>query len=140
MPIAAFLQGIFGASSLILGASIALVWPPKKTVSAAVMAFGSGILISAIAFEITLKVHHESGFLPLPIGFILGGGKNPLSSCTLNVISKAIADISIPLPNAITAAETLFEGGQIKAIEAPRIKLEAPNIPWKNAAIGIGYW
>ena len=73
MPIAAFLQGIFGASSLILGASIALVWPPKKTVSAAVMAFGSGILISAIAFEITLKVHHESGFLPLLMGFILGG-------------------------------------------------------------------
>jgi len=37
------------------------------------MAFGSGTLLSAIAFEITIPVYRESGFLPLLVGFIVGG-------------------------------------------------------------------
>jgi len=37
------------------------------------MAFGSGTLLSAIAFEITIKAYHQSGFWPLLVGFTLGG-------------------------------------------------------------------
>jgi CRP-like cAMP-binding protein len=37
------------------------------------MAFGSGTLISAIAFDITLPVFESSGFWPLVVGFALGG-------------------------------------------------------------------
>ena len=68
-----FLQGIFGASSLIIGACLALIWLPSPTISAAIMAFGSGTLLSALAFEITLEVYRQGGFFPLTIGFILGG-------------------------------------------------------------------
>ncbi|MGQ4647742.1 cyclic nucleotide-binding domain-containing protein [Lyngbya aestuarii] len=70
---AAFIQGILGASSLVLGASLGVFWQQSKSFSAAVMAFGSGTLLSAIAFEITIPVYRESGFLPLLVGFIVGG-------------------------------------------------------------------
>lgn len=69
----ALLQGLLGASSLVLGALLGIFWQPSKTVSAAIMAFGSGTLLSAISFEITTPTYLEGGFLPLPIGFIAGG-------------------------------------------------------------------
>lgn len=73
MEIAAFFQGILGASSLVLGASVGVFWRPNKAVSAAIMAFGSGILLAVLAFEITDEVYQENGFLPLVSGFFLGG-------------------------------------------------------------------
>ncbi|RMF25485.1 MAG: protein kinase [Cyanobacteria bacterium J083] len=72
MAIAAFLQGTLGASSLILGALVGVFGRPNKTLSAAIMAFGSGTLIAAIAFDITLNVYRQGGFLPLVLGFGLG--------------------------------------------------------------------
>ncbi len=73
MSTAAFLQGVLGASSLALGACVGVFWQPNRTISAAIMAFGSGTLLSAIAFEITVPVYQESGFLPLLLGFLFGG-------------------------------------------------------------------
>jgi CRP-like cAMP-binding protein len=75
MEIAAFLQGILGASSLALGAFVGIFWQTSQTISAAIMAFGSGTLISAIAFEITPNVYQktDNNFLPLLISFSLGG-------------------------------------------------------------------
>ncbi|MDY7013662.1 MAG: cyclic nucleotide-binding domain-containing protein [Cyanobacteriota bacterium] len=73
MQIAAFFQGILGASSLAIGAWVGVFWQPKKAREAAMMAFGSGALLSAIAFEITVPVYRKQGFLPLALGFFLGG-------------------------------------------------------------------
>jgi CRP-like cAMP-binding protein len=73
MSATAFLQGITGASSLLLGSVLGVIWQPSRTFSAAIMAFGSGTLLSAIAFEITTQVYRQSGLLPLVIGFMAGG-------------------------------------------------------------------
>ncbi|NES68504.1 MAG: cyclic nucleotide-binding domain-containing protein [Okeania sp. SIO2D1] len=74
MPVAAFIQGVLGASSLVIGALLGVFWKPRRVVSAAIMAFGSGTLLAAIAFEITLPVYSNYGSLPLLIGYLLGGG------------------------------------------------------------------
>lgn len=73
LAIASFLQGILGASSMGLGAVIAVFWQPGRKFLAAVMAFGSGTLIAAIAFEIAGKVYRTSHFSVLIFGFLLGG-------------------------------------------------------------------
>ncbi len=73
MPVTAFFQGILGASSLAFGAFVGVVWRPRRLFSAAIMAFGSGTLLAAIAFEISLPVYKNDGFLPLIIGFMIGG-------------------------------------------------------------------
>lgn len=50
-----------------------IAWRPARSLTAAIMAFGSGTLLSAIAYDITLPAFRSSGFLPLVIGFALGG-------------------------------------------------------------------
>ena len=72
-PLTALTQGLLAASSLLVGAILGIGWQPGRAFTAAIMAFGSGTLISAIAFDITLPVFQSSGFWPLVAGFALGG-------------------------------------------------------------------
>jgi zinc transporter, ZIP family len=48
----AFLWGLFAASSLVLGGALALLVRIPERVLGLVMAFGAGVLISAVAFEL----------------------------------------------------------------------------------------
>ncbi len=73
VPLVALVQGLLGASSLLVGAILGIAWRPARSLTAAIMAFGSGTLLSAIAFDITLPAYQSSGFLPLVVGFSLGG-------------------------------------------------------------------
>ncbi|MBE7382655.1 MAG: cyclic nucleotide-binding domain-containing protein [Leptolyngbya sp. SIO1E4] len=73
MPLDALLQGLLGASSLLIGAVLGIYWKPGRAVTAAIMAFGSGTLLAAIAFDITQPVYETTGFWPILTGFVLGG-------------------------------------------------------------------
>ncbi|HEY9735374.1 MAG TPA: cyclic nucleotide-binding domain-containing protein [Trichocoleus sp.] len=73
LPVVALLQGILAASSLLVGAILGIGWQPARVFTAAIMAFGSGTLLSAIAFDITLPVYNGHGFWPLVVGFVIGG-------------------------------------------------------------------
>lgn len=73
LPLIALSQGLLGASSLLVGAVLAVAWQPARAFTAAIMAFGSGTLLSAIAYDITIPVFHNTGFIPLVTGFVLGG-------------------------------------------------------------------
>ena len=73
VPFAALVQGLLGASSLLVGAILGIAWRPARSVTAAIMAFGSGTLLSAVAYDITLPAFQSSGFWPLVVGFALGG-------------------------------------------------------------------
>jgi CRP-like cAMP-binding protein len=73
VPLTALTQGLIAASSLLVGAIIGIGWQPGRAFTAAIMAFGSGTLISAIAFNIALPVYQSGGFWPLVLGFTLGG-------------------------------------------------------------------
>ncbi|WP_410580940.1 ZIP family metal transporter [Amycolatopsis sp. lyj-108] len=64
--------GLLAGSALLLGAVAGfLVRIPGKAV-AGVMAFGSGVLISAVSFELIAEAHEKGGFLPTARG-ALGG-------------------------------------------------------------------
>ena len=64
--------GLVGGSALVLGAIIAYVAPLPQRVIAAVMAIGSGVLISAVAFDLMDEAFHQGGFVATASGF-LGG-------------------------------------------------------------------
>jgi ZIP family zinc transporter len=61
--IEAGLWGLFAASSLVVGATIAAARPPGTRALGLVMGFGSGVLISAIAFELVEEAARTSGRL-----------------------------------------------------------------------------
>lgn len=48
----AFLWGIFGGSSLVLGAGIVFIHEPAKRSLGLIMGFGAGVLLSAVSFEL----------------------------------------------------------------------------------------
>jgi zinc transporter, ZIP family len=57
---AAFGWGLFAGSSLILGGVIALVLPIRERLLGLIMAFGAGVLISAVAYELVAEAFETS--------------------------------------------------------------------------------
>lgn len=74
MPIAlqAGFWGLVGGSALLLGAGIAYFVSLPQRLIAAVMAIGSGVLISAVAFDLMDEAYQRGGFDSTALGF-LGG-------------------------------------------------------------------
>lgn len=68
----AFISGIISAVSLPMGAIIALLFRPSRTVTSAIMAFGSGALLAAVSFELLEPALEHGGIVPLAIGFTIG--------------------------------------------------------------------
>lgn len=66
------LWGLLGGGALVIGALIAWLLRVPQAVIASVMAFGSGVLISAVAFDLMQEAAARGGLLSAAIGF-LGG-------------------------------------------------------------------
>lgn len=71
--IEAGLWGLAAGSALVLGAAIGWFVRVPQRVVASVMAFGAGVLISALAFDLVDEAERSGGLLPTSVGF-LGGG------------------------------------------------------------------
>jgi zinc transporter, ZIP family len=64
--------GAIAASSLVIGALIALARPVARRPLGLIMAFGSGVLLSSVAYELVEEAVAVGGQLPLAVG--LGSG------------------------------------------------------------------
>lgn len=64
--------GLFAGSALVIGALIGWYRTPSQRLTAAVMAFGSGVLISAIAFDLMDEARQSAGLWPTGVGFVVG--------------------------------------------------------------------
>lgn len=60
--------GLVAGAALLVGSLIAWFVAVPATVTAAVMAFGSGVLISALAFELVDEAVQTGGLAPTAIG------------------------------------------------------------------------
>lgn len=66
--------GLVAGSALLIGAGIALFASVPRRAIAGVMAFGSGILISALSFDLMDEAYRRGGFDSTAIGFLVGAG------------------------------------------------------------------
>ena len=66
------LAGLLAGGALLAGSIIAWFVRVPTRVVAAIMALGSGVLISALAFDLVLEAQAEGGFWPTAIGFAAG--------------------------------------------------------------------
>lgn len=64
--------GLLAGSALILGAGIAYFTDISQKLIAAIMAFGSGVLISALSFELMDEAFRKGGFDSTALGFVGG--------------------------------------------------------------------
>jgi ZIP family zinc transporter len=69
----AFLWGILATSSLVLGGLLGIWFKPGRRTLGVIMAFGAGVLISAVAYELILEaVHLAAGSGRTALGFAAG--------------------------------------------------------------------
>jgi len=66
------LWGLFAGAASLLGAVIGYKVQLSQRVIAGIMAFGSGVLISALSFELMEEAFHQGGLLSTVIGFFAG--------------------------------------------------------------------
>ncbi|WP_106817685.1 ZIP family metal transporter [Janibacter massiliensis] len=71
MLVAAF-WGLVGGLALLLGALLGIFAPVSNRVVGLVMAFGAGVLISAVSFELTEEAFSSGGAVPVVTGLVAG--------------------------------------------------------------------
>lgn len=64
--------GLVGGSALLLGAAFGYFLHISQRLIAAIMAFGAGVLISALAFELMDEAYRRGGFDSTAVGFVSG--------------------------------------------------------------------
>jgi ZIP family zinc transporter len=64
--------GLVAGGALVLGAAVGYCMKVPQRLIAAVMAFGSGVLISALSFELIEEAYAKGGFTSMAVGFLAG--------------------------------------------------------------------
>ena len=101
----AFLIGLAAASSLVIGAAISLIHHVSPRTLGLIMAFGSGVLISAVAYDLVADAFATSGVAGIPFGLLLGA------------ITFFVGDLLIDRAGGKDRkSSTPAEGGSAKAI------------------------
>ncbi|MFE9956035.1 ZIP family metal transporter [Micromonospora sp. NPDC005299] len=64
--------GLVAGSALLIGAVVGYFARVPRRAVASVMAFGAGVLLSAVSFELIAEAHEQGGLKPVVIGATLG--------------------------------------------------------------------
>src|SRR6476646_3103128 len=75
--------GLVAGSSLIIGALVGYFSKISQRWTAAIMSFGSGVLISALSFELMDEAYKQGGFDSTAIGFLGGAALYTLANWLL---------------------------------------------------------
>jgi ZIP family zinc transporter len=146
------LWGLVGGGALVLGAAIPyLVTLPQRLI-AAVMAVGSGVLISAVAFDLMDEAYRQGGLGAAAAGFLGGAaaytlanvlvsrggarhrkrsGSNPdarQSDAATNAgLAIAIGALLDGVPESVVIGTSLLDGGSVSIVMVAAVFLS--NVP-----------
>lgn len=153
--------GAVGGSALLVGATIGYLLDLPARLIAGVMAFGAGVLISALSFDLMEDAYERGGFGGAAIGFTLGavvftaanlllaqkgarhrkrsGGAMGLgedAGAASNSASIAIGSMLDNIPESIAIGLSLVGGGVVSAVTVIAVFLS--NLPESlSASIGM---
>jgi len=153
--------GAVAGSALLIGAAIGYLLDLPARLIAAIMAFGAGVLISALSFDLMDEAYQRGGFGGAAIGFVLGaivftaanlllarmgarhrkrsGGAMGLAEearSDTNPASIAIGSMLDNIPESIAIGLSLVGGGVMSAVTVIAVFLS--NIPESlSASVGM---
>jgi zinc transporter, ZIP family len=76
--------GLLSGSALLIGAIFGYYAKVQARVIAGIMAFGSGVLISAMAFDLMNEASEKGGFFPVSVGFLTGAAIYTIANIIIN--------------------------------------------------------
>ena len=146
--------GFVGGFALIVGAVVGLKVPAAAKVVGLVMAFGSGVLISAVAFDLTEEAFEAAGAVPVVLGLVAGalaffagdwvldakgardrkrsGGQQADGSGSALALGAMLDGV----PESVAIGVSLLQGGTVSAAVVAAVFLS--NIPESlSATIGM---
>lgn len=78
------LWGLLSGGALVIGAAVGYFLNVPRRVVAAIMAFGSGVLISALSFELMDEAYKRGGFNSTALGFVVGASVYTVANLILS--------------------------------------------------------
>jgi ZIP family zinc transporter len=147
---AAALWGCIAGSALVLGAGVAWFVKVPTRVIAGIMAFGSGVLISALSFELMDEAYRNGGFEASALGFLAGAAVYTLANRILTLwgakhrkrsgeqqpsesqqggsgLAIAVGALLDGIPESMVIGLSLMKGGAVSMVAVIAIFLS--NVP-----------
>jgi ZIP family zinc transporter len=142
--------GFVAGAALLIGAAVGYYLEVPQRLIGAIMAFGSGVLISALSFELMEEAYKGGGFTSTAIGFLAGatvytganwilshrGAKHRKRSGGLQPTEESVAGSGTAIaigalldgvPESIVIGLSLLQGGAVSMVAVVAIFLS--NIP-----------
>jgi ZIP family zinc transporter len=143
------LWGLLAGSALLIGALFAYFFKVPQRIVASVMAFGAGVLLSAISLELMEESFNLGGYYSMVFGFIAGaiiftvinsylsrkgakhrkrsGGQLKISEDDSSSLAIAAGSIIDGIPESIAIGLTIITGGAVSV--ATVVAIFISNIP-----------